>query len=63
MKEELKQIMSLSFPFCKNRDDVLAEYFRKINSLAHDAETYMNKHGADEEGHWGQDHHKNYHMS
>ena len=49
MKEELKQIMSLSFPFCKNENRILAEYFHKINSLAHDAEIHIEKHGASEE--------------
>jgi len=49
MKEELKQIMSLSFPFCKNQNRILAEYFHKINSLAHDAEVHIEKHGKNEE--------------
>jgi len=46
MKEKLKQIMSLSLPFCKNKDEVLAGYFRKINSLAHEAEIYFDRHKA-----------------
>lgn len=43
MKEDLKQIMSLSLPFCKNGDPVAAGYFQRINSLAHEAEVYLNK--------------------
>jgi len=49
MKEELKQIMSLSFSFCKNENRILAEYFQKINSLARDAEVHIEKHGSGEE--------------
>jgi hypothetical protein len=48
MKKELKQIMSLSFPFCKNQNRILAEYFNKINSLAHEAEVHIEKHGENE---------------
>jgi len=46
MKEELKQIMFLSLPFCKNEDEVLAGYFREINSLAHEAEIHFDRHKA-----------------
>ena len=49
MKKELKQIMELSFPFCKNDNDQLALYFQKINSLAHDAEVYIGQKGLTEE--------------
>jgi len=41
MEEKLKEIMELSFPFCKNEDGQMALYFQKINSLAHDAEVYL----------------------
>jgi hypothetical protein len=63
MKKELKEIMSLSFPFCKNDNDQLALYFQKINSLAHDAEVYMEQNGLNKENHWTERHHKNYHQS
>jgi hypothetical protein len=48
MKKKLKQIMELSFPFCKNEDDQIALYFQKINSLAHDAEIYLNHRKSDQ---------------
>ena len=63
MKEELKQIMELSFRFCKNDNDRLATYFQKINSLAHEAEVYIDQHGLTEENHWTERHYKNYHKS
>ena len=63
MKKELKEIMSLSFPFCKNSNEQLALYFQKINSLAHDAEVYINQHGLSKEDHWTDKHNKNYHQS
>ena len=63
MKKELKEIMSLSFPFCKNNNKQLALYFQKINSLAHDAEVYIEQNGLSEENHWTERHHKNYHGS
>ena len=63
MKEELKQIMSISFPFCKSGNSQLALYFQKINSLAHDAEVYIEQNGLNEEDHWTDRHNKNYHKS
>ena len=63
MKKELKEIMSLSFPFCKNGNKQLALYFQKINSLAHDAEVYIEQNGLNKENHWTEQHHKNYHQS
>ncbi len=63
MKEELKKIMDLSFPFCKNSDDNLAQYFQKINNLAHDAEVYIRNNGLDKTNHWTNKHYKNYHKS
>ena len=63
MKKELKKIMDLSFPFCKNENENVALYFQKINNLAHDAEVYLRNHGVDEEGHWTQQHRKNYYKS
>jgi hypothetical protein len=63
MKKELKEIMSLSFPFCKNNNEQLASYFQKINSLAHDAEVYIERNGLNKENHWTNKHHKNYHQS
>ena len=47
-KKKLEQIMSLSLPFCKNEDEILAAYFRKINSLAHEAEIYVERYKASE---------------
>lgn len=63
MKKELKEIMSLSFPFCKNSNKQLALYFQKINSLAHDAEVYMEQNELSKENHWTERHDKNYHKS
>ena len=63
MKEDLKQIMSLSFPFCKNNNEQLALYFQKINSLAHDAEVYMEQNGLNKENLRTERHRKNYHQS
>ena len=63
MKKELKQIMELSFPFCKNDNGNLATYFQKINNLAHDAEVYIRNNGLNEENHWTNEHYKNYHKS
>ena len=63
MKEELKQIMSLSFPFCKSNNEQLALFFSKIDSLAHDAEVYIEQNGLSEKNHWTERHHRNYHKS
>jgi len=63
MKEDIKQIMSLSFPFCKNNNAQLALYFQKINNLAHEAELYIEKNGLSKENHWTEQHNKNYHKS
>tara|TARA_B100000959_G_C14791503_1_gene545796 strand:- start:310 stop:501 length:192 start_codon:yes stop_codon:yes gene_type:complete len=63
MKKELKEIMDLSFPFCKNSDDQLALYFQKINNIAHDAEIYINQRKLSKENHWTEEHYKNYHKS
>ena len=63
MKEDLKQIMSLSFPFCKNNNEQLALYFQKINSIAHDAEVYINQQGLNKEDNYTEKHYKNYHKS
>ena len=63
MKKDLKEIMALSFPFCKSDNNQLALYFQKINSLAHDAEVYIERNGLSEENHWAELHDKNYHKS
>jgi hypothetical protein len=60
MKKELKQIMSLSFPFCKNQNRILAEYFNKINSLAHEAEVHIEKHGENEKNPKSKNGYRNY---
>ncbi len=43
--------MSLSFKHCKHNNDKIADYFRKINSLAHEAEVYAERHGSTQGGH------------
>ena len=63
MKKDLKKIMDLSFPFCKSNNDQLAMYFQKINSLAHDAEIYIEQNGLSKENHWTEQHRRNYHGS
>ena len=63
MKKELKEIMSLSFPFCKDNNVQLALYFQKINNLAHEAELYIERNGLSKENHWTERHRKNYHQS
>ena len=55
--------MDLSFPFCKSNNDQLALYFQKINSLAHDAEIYIEQNGLSKENHWTEQHRRNYHGS
>jgi len=63
MKKELKEIMSLSFPFCKNPNAQVALYFRKINNLAHESELYIKNNGLNKENHWTERHDKNHHKS
>ena len=63
MKKELKEIMSLSYPFCKNNNPTLALFFQKINALAHEAEIHIEKNGLSKENHWTNKHNKNYHES
>ncbi|MAH48966.1 hypothetical protein CMI37_24275 [Candidatus Pacearchaeota archaeon] len=63
MKKELKEIMSLSFPFCKNPDKQIALFFQKINSLAHETEVYIERNGLNKKNHWTNQHNKNYHGS
>ena len=59
MKKDLKEIMELSFAFCKNNNRDIATYFQKIYNLAHDAEVYIRNHGLDKEDHWTNKHYKN----
>tara|TARA_Y100000310_G_C19973075_1_gene486369 strand:- start:216 stop:404 length:189 start_codon:yes stop_codon:yes gene_type:complete len=62
MEEELKKILELSYGYCKHEDEALADCFRKINLSAHRALKDLKK-NPHKELHWGQQHHKNYHMN
>ena len=44
MKKTLKEIMSLSFPFCRHgsSSEEIVNLFRKINNSAHEAELLIN---------------------
>ncbi len=45
MKKILKNIMSLSYPFCKHgsANEEIVDVFRKINNLAHEAEILIDR--------------------
>jgi len=62
VKENLKKILELSFNYCKHDDDVLAAHFREINTKAHEALKYVERH-PDSKEHWTESHYKNYHMN
>jgi RNA polymerase-binding transcription factor DksA len=62
MKEDLKTILDISYGYCKNSDETIADLFRKINDSAHKALKYAKRH-PEKNTHWTEKHYKNYHMS
>tara|TARA_Y100001934_G_scaffold258484_1_gene328692 strand:+ start:357 stop:515 length:159 start_codon:yes stop_codon:yes gene_type:complete len=44
MKKDLKTILDISFRYCKNSNDHIANFFRKINDTAWQALKHIERH-------------------
>ena len=61
MEKDLKSILEISYPYCKNSDEAIAGFFRNINSSAYKALKHVER-STKKGTHWTEQHHKNYHM-